>query len=508
MLFHQKIFIENSDGNDFFVIAGDNPTHILSFFEEDRYVCETGGKFVLTFPSPASGDLSSLDHLFYAVWRAGKTDIVVVLTDWRCRILSYVPIKGQDNYIRSTSPTLLRLWARNSSCTFNESGVTYFRNKISNVQKSIIDVIAIEAYHYDALIDFLQVAMDASFSISHTKVASLPSIKDKLRSLPVIEVSPTLSQASSRHFIFPSLYQTKEVVYVVPRKLTSSVLWFRLINELSDYVWCGLIISLILAVGVFYLYVKRTKDFVYVVLFCVQPFFGPSWSPHSLPWRGRVLFTVWLWFCFVLTSSYVCTLHSELMVPNTDDAIKSFDDLVKSNLPVHVRINSAFRDMFETSVYFHPIKHKLVEIDMAEALAKFVKKDRHDIAYIIKTRTAFELFWEMPYRLLPEVICTYSSFPVRMTRPSPYEELFVMAVMRSLAAGALDKAYKDFRRRNVRQEVSSVLRREKGIKPLSLDSFDAIFVVWFSGCGIAFLVFVIECWFQTNFSNYYKNGYS
>jgi len=108
----------------------------------NRYVCETGGEFVLTFPSPASRDLSGFDDPFYAVWRAGKTDIVVVLTDWRCRIFSYAPIKGQDNYIRSTSPSLVHSWARNSSCTFNGSAVTYFRNeKISNLQNGSIDVL-------------------------------------------------------------------------------------------------------------------------------------------------------------------------------------------------------------------------------------------------------------------------------------------------------------------------------------------------------------------------------
>ena len=209
-----------------------------------------------------------------------------------------------------------------------------------------------------------------------------------------------------------------------------------------------------------------------------------------------MFFTLWLLFCFVLTSSYVCTLHSELTVPNTDDAIKSFDDLVKSNLPVRARIDSAFRDIFEASSYFHQIKHKLIEVDLAEAPSKFVKKGRSDIAYIIKARRAFQLFQEMPYRLLPEVIFTFPSFPVRMTRPSPYEELFVIAMMRSLAAGALDKVLLDFRRRNFRQTESLVLRRKSVAKPLSLDSFDAMFVVWFTGCGIAFLVFVVECCFK------------
>jgi len=137
-------------------MAGDNATHILDFFEDDRYVCETGGKFVLTFPSPAFGNLPGLAHLFYALWRAGKTDIVVVLTDWRCRIISYVPIKGQDNYIRSTLPTVVHSWARNSSCTSNEIAVSYFRKKIPNLQKCVIDVqVTPNANIYDPMIDFL-----------------------------------------------------------------------------------------------------------------------------------------------------------------------------------------------------------------------------------------------------------------------------------------------------------------------------------------------------------------
>jgi len=50
-----------------------------------------------------------------------------------------------------------------------------------------------------------------------------------------------------------------------------------------------------------------------------------------------------------------------------------------------------------------------------------------------------------------------------------------MAVMRSLAAGAIDKVSKEYRQRNFRKSVYFVLMGEKGRKPLSLDSFDAMF---------------------------------
>jgi len=500
MLFHQKVFIDDSYGGDFFVIAGDNATQVLYFFEGNHYVCETGGKFVLTFPSPASGDLSGLDHLFYAVWRAGKTDIVVVLSDWRCRIFSYVPIKGEDNYIRSTTSILVHSQTGNSSCPFNESAVTYFLNtKISNLHQSIIDVMAPRMYSfYDPLMDFLEVAMNASFNRSHT-LENLDETVDIFSSLPIIKDSIFWANPEGgQNFILPSFIEIDEVVFAVPRKLIYSVVWLRLINEFSDYVWYGLIISLILSVGVFYLH-RPSKGLIYVVMFTVQPLFETSWSAHYLSWRGRVFFILWLFSCFVLTSSYLCTLHSELTVPNTEDAIKSFDDLVKSNLPVHVLMAPALRQIYDASSYFKQVKHKIVEVDITKIRPSyfFIQKNRRDIAYILPKGRAAETLGDMPYRLLPNVICTFISIPVRMTRPSPYQEIFEMAVMRSLAAGALDKVSKEYRRRNyLRLFESSVLETEKREKSLSLDSFDAMFVVWFSGCGIACLVLVIECRFK------------
>jgi len=500
MLFYQKIFTEDSHANDFFVIAGDNATQVLSFLEEDRYICETGGKFILTFPSPASGDLSSLEELFYTIWRIGKIDTIIVLTDWRCRVYSYVLVKGEDDYIRGAIPTLVHSWARNSSSSSNETNITYFLHNISSLRQSRLDVMVAHHYpFYDPLIEFLQVAMRASFNIIHT-LERLETKLDIPSSLPVIKVSVFWANPEGRrNNILPSFFETDEAVFAVPRQLTSSVFWFRLINELSDYAWCGLLVSLISSVCFFYLYLKRTKDFVYVVLFFVQPLFQTSWSARYLPWRGRVFFTLWLLFCFVLTSSYLCTLHSELTVPNTDDAIKTFDDLVKSNLPVYARLNSAIRQLFEASPYFNRIEHtgSLVELDIRKVPPhKFVQKDRRDIAYILHRLRANEMLEYMPYRLLPNVIHTFISFPVRMTKPSPYQDIFEIAVMRSLAAGALDKVSEEYRQRNFRRSVYLFLIGEKGTKPLSLDSFDAMFVVWFSGCGIAFLVFVVECWFK------------
>jgi len=98
--------------------------------------------------------------------------------------------KGQDNYIRSTSPTLVHSWATNSSCTFNEGAVTYFRNKILNLKYCMIDVLVRPDFTlYDPLIDFLQVAINASFNVRRTILMRPDSTKKITRLLVVIEVS-------------------------------------------------------------------------------------------------------------------------------------------------------------------------------------------------------------------------------------------------------------------------------------------------------------------------------
>jgi len=150
----------------------------------------------------------------------------------------------------------------------------------------------------------------------------------------------------------------------------------------------------------------------------------------------------------------------------------------------------------ERSPYFNQIKDRLVLRDMAkEKVSAFVIKERNDIAYIFDASRIRELMAAKftSYRQLPEVVFVKTTFPVRMTKPTPYEDLFTIAIMRSMAAGAMDKVCRDHNER-----IYSILRKspnvaeEESPMPLSLRSLGAIFAVWSSGCVLAFFVFILE----------------
>ena len=97
--------------------------------------------------------------------------------------------------------------------TYNGRAVTYFRKKIPNLQKCIIDVQITPYFNtYEAFIDFLQVVMNANFNITLTP-KSEDSTKDTLTSLPVIKGSLFLmSQVSTRDFILPPFFISQDAV--------------------------------------------------------------------------------------------------------------------------------------------------------------------------------------------------------------------------------------------------------------------------------------------------------
>jgi len=482
----------HSDPRDFCVIVGDNAEHLIQSLK-DRALCSKE-KVVVAIPGSTLDKVFNLEILFFAGWRAGKLDIAIVVSDRICRVFSYVPSKGRDNYYNSTTAVLTHTWPRKSSCPSDDSRISYFQqNTISNLNLGSIDVYIEAGYiDWDPLIDFLQVAMNATFNINRTSRfgGGYPGIPS---TLPRIFVSSFLVRPSTpTSFVLPPFFAKDDVVYAVPRKLTSSIEWFRLVNELSDNVWYCLIVALVSSVGIVYMFAKGRKDFIYVVLLNVQPLLQHSSSGRFLPGRGRMFFTVWLLCSFVLQSSYVCKLLSKLTVPSNEDAIKSFDDLVKSSLPVHARIRQNTMGTFRSSPYFNQIKDKLVLHDFdKEKLSEIVQKDS-EVAYIFKTQKAQELLAHLSYRLLPEVIYTSVTVPVRMTRPTPYEGIFTTAMMRSIAAGAMDKISQEYNHRVLLRRGWSSNLDEKGPRQLPLRSFFSLLVVWSSGCALAFLVFILE----------------
>jgi len=350
-----------------------------------------------------------------------------------------------------------------------------------------------ENFYWDPFVDFLQVAMNATFNINHTArfKGGHPGVNSIL---PRIFVSGFYARRGPlSYFVFPPFYDHDVMVYAVPRRRTSSVEWFRLVNELSDYTWLCLFVALVPSIGFIYLFTIGSKDFVSVVLLTVQPLLQQSWHSRFLSRRGEIIGSFWLLFCFVLNSSYLCTLLSQLTVPSTSDAIKSFDDLVKSNLPVHARIHDQALITYEReSKYLCQIKDKLINSEKKGDPSTLVKRDRHDIAYLVERKDGEEWFANMSYRFLPEVMYTFPTIPIRMTRPSPYEDIFSRAMMRCMAAGAMDKVFRERRHLLLLLSRSSTIGGENVPKPLVLSSFVTLFVIWSLGCTVAFCVFLAE----------------
>jgi len=150
-------------------------------------------------------------------------------------------------------------------------------------------------------------------------------------------------------------------------------------------------------------------------MFTVQPLFGISWGSDFLPWRGRVLFLIWLFFCVVLKTSYLTTFLSQLTVPNTTDAIKSFDDLVKSGLPVRARMHVRWAAHFVTLPLFQPVKDRTTFNVSGEP-----QRDRDDIAYLTNSLKKYE-YLSMSYRFLPEIVDVLYVMPVLMTKHAFYD---------------------------------------------------------------------------------------
>ena len=100
----------------------------------------------------------------------------------------------------------------------------------------------------------------------------------------------------------------------------------------------------------------------------------------------------------------------------------------------------------------------------------------------------------MSYRLLPEVILESVTIPVRITRPKPHGGIFKMAMMRSVAAEAINKVARDFNNRVLMRRHKGI-RDEKIPKALSLSSYGAMFVTCSVGYTFALAVFEFECFF-------------
>ena len=316
MIFKTMIQGEYVDRRHFCVIVAEKPAQLRAFLGRGR-VCYRR-KIVIVLPGNSVRNVSRLESLFNRSWKAGIIDVLVVLSDSRCRVFSIVASHEKDAFCDAPKFALTHSWEKSQSCSLNDSTVKYFPEyKISGLNNCKIDVLArLHVYRaWSTLLHFLEFAMDTRFNINTTVGESFPS---RTYYPPQIRVANMLLEESDpEDYILSSYIHTEERVYAVPRVLTVSVEWFRILNELSGNVWFALMVISLLSAGTSYLLADDGKDLVYVILFTVQPLFEKSWEGHFLSWRGRMFFTLWLFFCVILTTSYTSTFLSQLTVPST-----------------------------------------------------------------------------------------------------------------------------------------------------------------------------------------------
>jgi len=251
--------------------------------------------------------------------------------------------------------------------------------------------------------------------------------------------------------------------------------------------------------GLFYDIIRGDRDFAFVVLFTLQPLFGAAWEGNFLCWRGKITYLMWPMFCFLLQSSYLCTFLSELTVPSTADTIKSLDDLLKTVLPVHSGLQVDTQVLPFAPAQSESLLRK-VHVHRRGNFDTLVQTNRHDIAYVVPRYIFQRLFLKMPYRVLPGASINAATASFRLNKPSPYERFFEIAFMRVLDAGAFDKVIRNL---NI---YDYLFMMQEGVgppiedtpNPLPLKSFEVLFSVWFFGCILAVISFVIEICLRYN----------
>ena len=444
MIFNRNVSVGALDRRDVCVMASDNVSHLRDLFASN-HTCYRA-KIILVFQNAGPTDIPALRTLFRVAWKAGIIEVLIVESGSVCRVYTYGPIRERRSKPKcpDLTPVLMTSWP-NDSAPINHRSVTYFPgNKISNLHLCAINLLHKTGeirILWRPVVDFLKVALNATFKMQFT--SDHPNINKVDPS--VIQVTPLLVRGDLNKFcIVPAYVYFQEHIFAVPRMPPLNLEWFRLVRELSDYVWYALILVMGMSAGVSYL-LNADGDYGSVLMFVVQPLLGAPQRGDFLSWRVRSFFTIWLMFCFILQPSYMCTLLSELTVPSTLDTINSLDDLLRSDLPIYIpqpflvgEVSLPFTSPQSKFLMTH-IRHRKGEI------SEVVQTSRDDLAYIVE-RLFFDFYFaNMSNRVLPGTSFNVISAPFRPRRPSPYERFFETAFLRAMGAGALDKVFRNNR---------------------------------------------------------------
>ena len=481
---------------DMCVMAGDNLLHMHELLVSNPFRLKE--KVVLVFPRDVWGSPLAMEKVFSTAWDVGILDVFIVLPGSICGVYTYRPIHEHSS--RSSpdlTPVLITSW-RDSAAPTDNSNVTYFPDRqISNLHLYEVQLLVKSEVliAWTPILDFLRVAMNASFNITLTDVHPDYS---RLRASQ-FQVTPLLVlEAMAVHCFLPAYVVFEENVFAVPRVPTYSSQWLRLFNELSEYVWYALLVTVVMTACMLYFLIRGNRDFVFVIMFVVQPLLVAPQKGDFLRWRARIFFVNWLLFSFIVQSSYVCSSLSELIAPSTADALNSLDDLLETVLPIHVQLFVDSTHLPFKSLQTEALMSKIQQYRGRDGdFEGMVQKNRRDIAYIVPRYLFSALFLNMPYRILPGVSINAATMPFRLNRPSPHGRFFELAFMRAMGAGAVDKVW-----RNLRISEMSYITHKDGGGDTILDPHRPHFlpfkprgvlvVTWCVGCILALFSFVVE----------------
>jgi len=346
---------------------------------------------------------------------------------------------------------------------------------------------------YVPVAEYLATAMNASLRTEFVEHPNFFNFDGNATCVVIRKTLFTVDVAQSH--VFPLRIEFLQVFLAVPRRIISSVQWFRLADELSPMFWCGIGISFVASVPIFYVLFGGRKDLFQSFLFVLQLLLSQSAHCRIRKLHFRIYLLSWILFSFIVSSSYLCSLLSKLTVPFSEDAIKNMHDFVESGLEIHVPAEVreiAEKELFENSPYrflmgkFRSVNKEYIDI---------VDRDRQDVAYIINKEDFEILFGNLPYRVLgDEPLMSRPTTHILLKKPSPYERVFTTALLEAEAVGFFRQ-----RRRMVfdNLEEKAQWRRENALKrtpePLSLKSLLVVFLIWLIGCSFALLAFVVEC---------------
>jgi len=478
---------------DFCVMAAENSARMRALMTTFKG-CHKAN-IILTFPFGVVPQLGELKLIFDEAWNAGVVDIAVVLaTSLGCKVFSYVPFKG-DGVCYDTNPILLNSWKRYTIRAENVSKTCFPENKISNLQTC--DLLMVYGHKfmfqtYGAVAEYMARAMNASLRMKYVAFANYLSFDGNETCVFLGRSHLTVDLA--KFYAFPLHLEFTLVSLAVPRRIISAVQWFRLVDELSPMLWCGIGISFVASVPMFYVLFGGRRDVFQILLFVLQLLLSQSADCRTRKLHFRIYLLSWILFSFIVSSSYLCSLLSKLTVPFSEDAIKNMHDFIESGLEIHVPASIRElleKDLFENSPY-QILMGKFRSVN--KAYIDMVDEDRQDIAYVISKEDFEILFESLPYRVLgDEPLMSRAISPMILKKPSPYERVFTTAVLKADAFGAFLQP----RRMFDNLEEKALWRRKNALKgtpePLSLKNLLVVFLIWLIGCGFALLAFVVEC---------------